>query len=67
MLICTLDEGATFSMELTVQTGKGYVPAALNRPADAPIGLIPIDALYSLSAGSPTRWNPPASARILTT
>src|SRR5690606_24361123 len=33
--------------ELTADTGKGYVAAAANRPADAPIGLIPIDALYS--------------------
>ena len=47
LVICTLDEGATFNMELTVGTGKGYVPAAENRPADAPIGLIPVDALYS--------------------
>jgi DNA-directed RNA polymerase subunit alpha len=34
-------------MELTADTGKGYVPAVANRPADAPIGLIPVDALYS--------------------
>jgi DNA-directed RNA polymerase subunit alpha len=34
-------------MELTADTGKGYIPAASNRPADAPIGLIPVDALYS--------------------
>ena len=47
MVICTLDQGATLNMELTVETGKGYVPAASNRPVDAPIGLIPIDALYS--------------------
>ncbi|MEM8799015.1 MAG: DNA-directed RNA polymerase subunit alpha [Pseudomonadota bacterium] len=47
MVICTLDEGANLDMELTVDVGKGYVPAAQNRPADAPIGLIPIDALYS--------------------
>ncbi len=47
LVICTLDEGATFNMELTVQTGKGYVPASANRPADAPIGLVPVDALYS--------------------
>lgn len=47
LVICTLDEGATFNMELTVSTGKGYVPAAMNRPADAPIGLIPVDAIYS--------------------
>jgi DNA-directed RNA polymerase subunit alpha len=46
-LICHLDEGATLNMELTADIGKGYVPAAANRPVDAPIGLIPIDALYS--------------------
>src|ERR1700712_5101982 len=47
LVICHLDEGATLNMELTADTGKGYVPAASNRPADAPIGLIPVDALYS--------------------
>ncbi len=46
-LICHLDEGATLNMELTADIGKGYVPAQANRPADAPIGLIPIDSLYS--------------------
>src|ERR1700720_4355089 len=34
-------------MEFTVNTGKGYVPAERNRPEDAPIGLIPVDSLYS--------------------
>jgi DNA-directed RNA polymerase subunit alpha len=34
-------------MELTADIGKGYVPAASNRASDAPIGLIPVDALYS--------------------
>ena len=47
LVICHLDEGATFNMELTADTGKGYVPAVANRPVDAPIGLIPIDSLYS--------------------
>jgi DNA-directed RNA polymerase subunit alpha len=47
LVICHLDDGATLNMELTAQAGKGYVPASANRPADAPIGLIPIDALYS--------------------
>src|SRR5687768_17585814 len=46
-LICHLDEGATLNMELTAEAGKGYVPAANNRPVDAPIGLVPVDALYS--------------------
>ncbi len=47
LVICHLDEGATLNMELTADTGKGYVPAVGNRPIDAPIGLIPIDSLYS--------------------
>jgi DNA-directed RNA polymerase subunit alpha len=45
--ICHLDEGATLNMELTADIGKGYVPAVANRPVDAPIGLIPVDSLYS--------------------
>jgi len=45
--ICTLDEGAEIRMEFVVNTGKGYVPAERNRPEDAPIGLIPVDSLYS--------------------
>jgi DNA-directed RNA polymerase subunit alpha len=47
LIICTLDEGAKLNMEMTVESGKGYVPANQNRPEDAPIGMIPIDALYS--------------------
>ena len=47
LVICTLDKGASISLELMVDTGKGYVPAVQNRPEDAPIGLIPVDALYS--------------------
>jgi DNA-directed RNA polymerase subunit alpha len=47
LVICTLDTGARIVMELTVEIGKGYVPATDNRPEDAPIGLIPVDALYT--------------------
>ena len=47
LVICHLDQGATLNMELTADVGKGYVAAAANRPIDAPIGLIPVDALYS--------------------
>jgi len=47
LVICTLDDGVKLGMEFTVNLGKGYVPAASNRPEDAPIGLIPIDAIYS--------------------
>jgi DNA-directed RNA polymerase subunit alpha len=47
LVICTLDDGAHLDMELTVNTGKGYVPGTQNRPDDAPIGLIPVDAVFS--------------------
>ncbi len=46
-VICNLDEGASIRMEFTTETGKGYVPAERNRPDDAPIGLIPVDSLFS--------------------
>ena len=47
LVICTLDEGVRISMEMTVETGSGYVPATQNRPEDAPIGLIPVDSVFS--------------------
>jgi DNA-directed RNA polymerase subunit alpha len=47
LVLCTLDDGATLNMEFTVETGKGYVPASQNRNEDSPIGLIPIDAIFS--------------------
>jgi len=47
LVICTLDQGAKIAMEMTVESGKGYVAATQNRPEDAPIGLIPVDALFS--------------------
>ena len=46
-VLCHLDDGAELYMELTVNTGKGYVSADKNKPEDSPIGLIPIDAIYS--------------------
>src|SRR5947209_7968042 len=47
LVICTLDSGARISMEMTVEHGKGYLPGTQNRPADAPIGLIPVYSLFS--------------------
>jgi len=47
MVLCHLDKGAKLNMELTVENGKGYVAADQNRPEDSPIGLIPVDALFS--------------------
>ncbi len=47
MVLCHLDQGSKLHMEFTVDTGKGYVAASENRPEDPPIGLIPIDAVFS--------------------
>ncbi len=45
--ICTLGEGATFNMEITLSQGRGYVPADRNKSAQTVIGVIPIDSIYS--------------------
>ena len=47
LVICNLDENTNFHMEMTVGTGKGYVPSLMNKPEEPPLGLIPIDSLFS--------------------
>ena len=47
LVLCTLDDGARIDMEFTVNSGKGYVAAGQNKPEDAPIGLIPVDSIFS--------------------
>jgi len=48
LYICTLDnKQAKLRMELTVEKGKGYVPADRNKKEGQPIGVIPIDAIFS--------------------
>lgn len=47
LVICDLSDNESFKAELYVDTGKGYVASAQNRPEDAPIGLIPIDSIFS--------------------
>jgi len=47
LIICHLDENTKFHMELIANTGKGYLPAEKNKKDDTPLGLIPIDALFS--------------------
>lgn len=46
-VICHLDKGAKLSMELVIDNGKGYVASTSNKQEDSPIGLIPIDAVFS--------------------
>jgi len=45
--IATLSPEADVEMEITISTGKGYVPAEKNKTEDMPIGTIPIDAIFS--------------------
>ncbi len=45
--IATLDEGAKLCMELTLDKGRGYVPAEMNKTEHTPIGVIPVDSIYN--------------------
>lgn len=45
--ICHMEPYVSLEVELTVTKGRGYVPAEENLPKDAPIGVIPIDAIYT--------------------
>ena len=45
--ICSLEPAVKIEMTLTVGKGRGFVPADENRDMDAPIGTIPVDAIYT--------------------
>jgi DNA-directed RNA polymerase subunit alpha len=45
--IATLDEGARLVMEMTVERGQGYVTADRNKKPDQPIGVIPVDSIFT--------------------
>lgn len=48
MHIATLGEGAKLYMEITLDKGRGYVPAERNKQQMAPvIGVIPVDSIYT--------------------
>jgi DNA-directed RNA polymerase subunit alpha len=47
LLICNMEPFVNLEMELTITKGRGYVPAGENLPKDAPIGVIPLDAIYT--------------------
>jgi DNA-directed RNA polymerase subunit alpha len=46
-IICHLDSGVNFQMAMFIRSSRGYVPSDRNRSDDQPIGVIPIDAIYS--------------------
>lgn len=47
LLICTMEPSVSLEVEFTITKGRGYVTADDNLPKDAPIGVIPIDAIYT--------------------
>src|SRR6218665_9249 len=46
-VICNLDESAHFEIELTIEKGRGYLPAEENKPDEQVFGFIPIDAIFT--------------------
>ena len=47
LVICSMEPGSTFNIELHIGKGRGYVPAEENRPKEAPLGIIAIDSIYT--------------------
>lgn len=47
MYICTLEDNASLSMEIALSKGRGYVPAEANKEIGLPIGIIPMDSIYT--------------------
>ncbi|MDH5526150.1 MAG: DNA-directed RNA polymerase subunit alpha [Nitrospirota bacterium] len=47
LVLANLNADAEFRMEMTVNTGRGYVPAPLNKVEGDPIGMVPVDAIFS--------------------
>ncbi|WP_125706031.1 DNA-directed RNA polymerase subunit alpha [Lacticaseibacillus daqingensis] len=45
--ICTVAEGGRFHVRMTVRTGRGYVPADQNKSDDMPIGVLPVDSIFT--------------------
>lgn len=47
LVICKMEPSVTLNMEFTIEKGRGYVPAEENKPANAPLGTIAIDAIFT--------------------
>ncbi len=47
LVICHMEPFVSLELELTVTKGRGYKPAEENLPKDAPIGVVPVDAIYT--------------------
>jgi DNA-directed RNA polymerase subunit alpha len=47
MIICTMDPSVKLSMEITINKGRGYIPAEENKDVNATLGTIPIDSIHT--------------------
>jgi len=47
LVICDMDETASFQIDITVNKGRGYLPAEDNKGANGELGVIPIDAIFT--------------------
>ena len=47
LVICNLESLVTLEIELTIQKGRGYVPAEDHELGDVPVGFIPLDAVFT--------------------
>jgi len=47
LIICEMDATASFQIDITINKGRGYVPAEENKAQTAEVGVIPIDAVYT--------------------
>jgi DNA-directed RNA polymerase subunit alpha len=47
LVICNMETSVKIQMEITIDKGRGYVPSEENKVANAPIGVMPIDSIYT--------------------
>ena len=47
LVICEMEPAVKLQMEITINKGRGYIPASENKPAEEEFGVIPIDAIYT--------------------
>ncbi len=47
LVICNMDKSVEFEIEMTIEKGRGYVPAEENKPAEQIFGYIPIDSIFT--------------------
>ncbi|MEI8279105.1 MAG: DNA-directed RNA polymerase subunit alpha [Bacteroidota bacterium] len=47
LVICNMEPGTTFNIEIHIGKGRGYVPSEENRPKDGSVGIIAIDSIFT--------------------